>query len=159
MRGDLSHSRSLSHMFCCTSHALKHTYSHPPTPLPLTQELILFSRTDLERSIPSVMDGLKPGQRKILFSCFKKKLYKEEVKVGMRYVFAEKGRVAVIEWEGSRKAPSLARPLSSFLSLSPPPTHTHTHTHSHTPHALRWATWPATSPTMPPTTTERPPWR
>jgi DNA topoisomerase II len=49
---------------------------HPP------QELILFSRADLERSIPSVMDGLKPGQRKILFSCFKKKLYKEEVKVG-----------------------------------------------------------------------------
>lgn len=47
----------------------------------LLQELILFSRADLERSIPSVMDGLKPGQRKILFACFKKKLYKEEVKV------------------------------------------------------------------------------
>ena len=46
------------------------------------QELILFSRADLERSIPSVMDGLKPGQRKILFACFKKKLYKDEVKVG-----------------------------------------------------------------------------
>jgi DNA topoisomerase-2 len=30
------------------------------------KELILFSRADLERSIPSVVDGLKPGQRKIL---------------------------------------------------------------------------------------------
>ncbi|KAG1667004.1 hypothetical protein FOA52_014316 [Chlamydomonas sp. UWO 241] len=48
----------------------------------VNKELILFSRADLERSIPSVMDGLKPGQRKILFASFKKKLYKEEVKVG-----------------------------------------------------------------------------
>ena len=30
------------------------------------------------------MDGLKPGQRKIMFACFKKKLHKEEVKVGFR---------------------------------------------------------------------------
>jgi DNA topoisomerase-2 len=48
----------------------------------VNKELILFSRADLERSIPSVMDGLKPGQRKILFACFKKKLHKEDVKVG-----------------------------------------------------------------------------
>jgi len=38
------------------------------------RELVLFSRADVERSIPSVMDGLKPGQRKILFSCFKRNL-------------------------------------------------------------------------------------
>ena len=50
----------------------------------VNKELILFSRADLERSIPNVMDGLKPGQRKIMFSCFKKKLYKEEVKVRFR---------------------------------------------------------------------------
>ena len=36
------------------------------------QELILFSRADLERSIPSMVDGLKPGQRKILLACFKR---------------------------------------------------------------------------------------
>ncbi|GAX77591.1 hypothetical protein CEUSTIGMA_g5035.t1 [Chlamydomonas eustigma] len=48
----------------------------------VNKELILFSRADLERSIPNVMDGLKPGQRKIMFASFKKKLYKEEVKVG-----------------------------------------------------------------------------
>ena len=41
------------------------------------QELILFSRADLERSIPSMVDGLKPGQRKILFACFKRNLRKE----------------------------------------------------------------------------------
>ena len=41
------------------------------------QELILFSRADLERSIPSMCDGLKPGQRKILFGCFKRNLSKD----------------------------------------------------------------------------------
>lgn len=44
------------------------------------QELILFSRADLERSIPSMVDGLKPGQRKILFACLKKGL-KNDIKV------------------------------------------------------------------------------
>lgn len=38
------------------------------------KELILFSVADCERSIPSVVDGLKPGQRKILFSSFKRNL-------------------------------------------------------------------------------------
>eukprot|EP00958_Prasinococcus_capsulatus_P030175 scaffold7976_cov403-Prasinococcus_capsulatus_cf.AAC.7 len=38
------------------------------------KELILFSRADLERSVPSMVDGFKPGQRKILFSAFKRKL-------------------------------------------------------------------------------------
>jgi len=32
------------------------------------------------RSIPSVCDGLKPGQRKVIWGCFKKKL-KKEIKV------------------------------------------------------------------------------
>ena len=32
------------------------------------------------RSIPSVVDGLKPGQRKVLFGCFKRNL-KTEIKV------------------------------------------------------------------------------
>merc|ERR1712087_1072495 len=41
------------------------------------KELILFSRANNIRSIPSLVDGLKPGQRKILFSCFKRKLFKE----------------------------------------------------------------------------------
>ena len=29
------------------------------------------------RSIPSVVDGLKPGQRKVLYSCFKRNLKKD----------------------------------------------------------------------------------
>lgn len=47
----------------------------------VNKELILYSRADLQRSIPSMVDGLKPGQRKILFCSFKKKLFKE-IKVG-----------------------------------------------------------------------------
>lgn len=46
----------------------------------INKELILFSMADNARSIPSVMDGLKPGQRKILFACFKRNL-KSEIKV------------------------------------------------------------------------------
>lgn len=37
----------------------------------INKELVLFSNTDNERSIPSLVDGLKPGQRKVclLFFC------------------------------------------------------------------------------------------
>lgn len=38
-------------------------------------ELVKFSIYDNERSIPNVVDGLKPSQRKILFGCLKKKLF------------------------------------------------------------------------------------
>lgn len=40
----------------------------------INNELILFSRYDNIRSIPSLIDGLKPGQRKVLFACFKRNL-------------------------------------------------------------------------------------
>jgi DNA topoisomerase-2 len=40
----------------------------------INHELILFSRADLQRSIPALLDGFKPGQRKILFAAFKRKL-------------------------------------------------------------------------------------
>ena len=46
----------------------------------INKELILFSRADLMRSIPSMVDGFKPSQRKVLFSCFKRKL-KSDIKV------------------------------------------------------------------------------
>ena len=49
------------------------------------QELILFSRADLERSIPSVVDGLKPGHRKILFACFKRNL-KADIKARIEFL-------------------------------------------------------------------------
>lgn len=46
----------------------------------VNKELVLFSNLDNERSIPSVMDGLKPGQRKVVFTCFVRN-DKREVKV------------------------------------------------------------------------------
>ncbi|CED85182.1 dna topoisomerase ii [Phaffia rhodozyma] len=46
----------------------------------INKELILFSMADNIRSIPSVVDGLKPGQRKVLYGCYLKKL-KTEIKV------------------------------------------------------------------------------
>jgi len=44
------------------------------------QEMIFFSVADNERSIGSLIDGLKPSQRKILYSCFKKN-QRDEIKV------------------------------------------------------------------------------
>ncbi|KAL3462611.1 DNA topoisomerase [Aspergillus heterothallicus] len=46
----------------------------------INKELIQFSMADNIRSIPSVLDGLKPGQRKVLYTCFKKNI-KKDVKV------------------------------------------------------------------------------
>ena len=41
------------------------------------KELIHFSVYDTKRSIPNVIDGLKPSQRKVLYSCFKRNLTQE----------------------------------------------------------------------------------
>jgi DNA topoisomerase-2 len=46
----------------------------------INDELIHFSNADNIRSLPHLMDGLKPSQRKILFGCFKRGL-KAEVRV------------------------------------------------------------------------------
>ena len=46
----------------------------------INDELIHFSNADNIRSLPSIMDGLKPSQRKILFGCIKRGL-RQEVKV------------------------------------------------------------------------------
>lgn len=47
----------------------------------INKELIHFSNYDLERSIPNLVDGLKVSQRKILFSCFKRNLVDNEIRV------------------------------------------------------------------------------
>ena len=44
------------------------------------EELIHFSNADNNRSIPNIMDGLKPSMRKVLFCAFKRKLH-QEIKV------------------------------------------------------------------------------
>ncbi|KAL1467092.1 hypothetical protein MTO96_005949 [Rhipicephalus appendiculatus] len=46
----------------------------------IDRELILFCLKDLARSIPSLVDGLKPGQRKVLFTCFERDV-RREIKV------------------------------------------------------------------------------
>ena len=46
----------------------------------IDNELIHFSNADNLRSIPDVIDGLKPSQRKVLFAAFEKKL-KNDIKV------------------------------------------------------------------------------
>lgn len=43
----------------------------------INKELILFSMADNLRSIPSVLDGLKPSQRKVLFTCFRLNIKKD----------------------------------------------------------------------------------
>ena len=43
----------------------------------IDKELIHFSIADNIRSIPNVVDGLKPGQRKIIFSLFKRVPFKQ----------------------------------------------------------------------------------
>jgi DNA topoisomerase-2 len=56
----------------------------------INNDLIEFSISDLKRSIPSVCDGMKPSQRKILFYMLKKDLTKE-IKVSQLggYISAE----------------------------------------------------------------------
>ena len=46
----------------------------------VNKEMIHFSNADNIRSLPSVVDGLKPSQRKVIFAAFKRKL-KAEIKV------------------------------------------------------------------------------
>jgi DNA topoisomerase-2 len=45
------------------------------------KDLIHFSNYDNERSIPSVCDGFKPSQRKIIYGSILKNIFKDEIKV------------------------------------------------------------------------------
>lgn len=53
----------------------------PPTTITIkqfiNQELIHFSNYDNIRSIPSIIDGFKPSQRKVIYACFKRNLINE----------------------------------------------------------------------------------
>ncbi|KAH6572181.1 hypothetical protein BASA60_006741 [Batrachochytrium salamandrivorans] len=59
---------------------MDHSVAQISLPDFINHELILFSMADNARSIPSCVDGFKPGQRKILFACFKRNL-RNEIKV------------------------------------------------------------------------------
>lgn len=45
------------------------------------RELISFSVEDVKRSIPHIMDGFKPSQRKVYYGSIKENIYKREIKV------------------------------------------------------------------------------
>jgi DNA topoisomerase-2 len=60
---------------------LDFTKSQVPYEEFIHKELIHFSNRDLERSINHLCDGLKESTRKILFTCLKRKLYNQEVRV------------------------------------------------------------------------------
>ncbi|PIZ05957.1 MAG: hypothetical protein COY57_04510, partial [Flavobacteriales bacterium CG_4_10_14_0_8_um_filter_32_5] len=47
----------------------------------INKELIHFSHESLKRAIPSICDGFKESQRKVLYGCFKKKIEHNKIKV------------------------------------------------------------------------------
>ena len=56
----------------------------------INKELIHFSKYDCERSVPSIVDGFKPSQRKVIYSCLLRNLRKS-IKVAQLSAFvAEK---------------------------------------------------------------------
>ena len=46
----------------------------------VNDELIHFSNADNLRSLPHILDGFKPSQRKVIYGCFKRNL-RSEIKV------------------------------------------------------------------------------
>ena len=46
----------------------------------INKELVWFSKYAVARAIPSIVDGLKPSTRKVLFCAFKKNI-KKDIKV------------------------------------------------------------------------------
>jgi DNA topoisomerase-2 len=56
----------------------------------VNRELILFSVADNIRSIPSVIDGLKPGQRKVLYASFKRNLIRDQKVIELAGYVSEK---------------------------------------------------------------------
>jgi DNA topoisomerase-2 len=88
----------------------------------VNKEMIHFSHADNIRSIPNSIDGLKPSQRKVLFSCFKRKL-KSEIKVAQlsgycaehtAYHHGEASLQGTSEFEKFDKASFQSLPFSPF---------------------------------------------
>ncbi len=50
-------------------------------------EMREYSKSDVRRSLPNVVDGLKVSKRKVLYGCFEKGLYTSEVKVAQLAAF------------------------------------------------------------------------
>ena len=56
---------------------LDHTQEDIPIERFIHDELIHFSNADTLRSVGSLLDGFKPSQRKVFYSCLKRKLFSE----------------------------------------------------------------------------------
>lgn len=58
-------------------------YSKKSVPIKefINKDLIHFSNSDNVRSLPNMVDGFKPSQRKVLFGCLKRNLVENEIKV------------------------------------------------------------------------------
>jgi DNA topoisomerase II len=56
----------------------------------VNKELVLWAKYDVERAIPSLVDGLKPGQRKVIYGTFLKKLTHETKVAQLSGFVAEK---------------------------------------------------------------------
>ncbi|ARF09044.1 DNA gyrase/topoisomerase IV [Catovirus CTV1] len=63
------------------NNVIENHYGDIPISKFINEDLIHFSVYDNIRSIPSVCDGFKPSQRKILYASFKRKIDNEEIKV------------------------------------------------------------------------------
>jgi DNA topoisomerase-2 len=82
----------------------------------LNKEMIHFSNADNIRSLPSVIDGLKPSQRKVLYACFKRKL-KSEVKVAQLSGYCAE-HTAYHHGEASLQATSKYLAPNGWISLA-----------------------------------------
>jgi DNA topoisomerase-2 len=76
------------------------------------REFILYSIASNKRAIPSVVDGLKPSQRKVLYACFKRNL-KSDIKV------AQLAGCVEVTCIRQRRSTRLARSAASPRSRSP----------------------------------------
>jgi DNA topoisomerase II len=91
----------------------------------VNKEMIHFSAADNVRSLPSVIDGLKPSQRKVLYAAFKRKLT-AEIKVAQLTGYCAE-HTAYHHGEASLQSTSTytifalarSRSAASHLSLSP----------------------------------------
>ena len=66
----------------------------------VNKELVLFSNMDNERSIPSMVDGLKQGQRKVVYTCLKRKLNNKEMNgtiIGLAQNFMGSNNINLLE--------------------------------------------------------------
>jgi len=79
----------------------------------VNKELVQFAKYDTSRSVPSVVDGLKPGQRKVLFCAFKKKTSRTTSRWPSSSASSRRSRPTTTARSPSRTPSSTSRRTSS----------------------------------------------